>query len=352
VRTGFDLLLDALALPQGSEVLVSALTIPDMPRIIQHHGLTAVPLDIETDRLAPSCEMLIRAITPATCVVLLAHLFGNRVQLDQLATLAKARGLYFIEDCAQAFDGSDYTGHPLADAAMFSFGSIKTATALGGGLLRINDSQLMAKVRERHSTLPVQPRATHFLRLLKYAALKAAGSPTVYGGLVHGLTALGIDHDRVANQLVRGFPGLDLFSLIRHRPSGPLLALLERRLRFIDRSRLSARAQRGHLLVCLVGGAVSCPGGELPDHTYWVFPILADEPRRVIRALLKAGFDATQGQSLSVVPAPGDRPQLEATNAADMLRRMVFVPIDTRMPEAEINRLAKVLRETLGPLLR
>ena len=34
VRSGFDLLLAALGLPRGSEVLVSAITIPDMIRII------------------------------------------------------------------------------------------------------------------------------------------------------------------------------------------------------------------------------------------------------------------------------------------------------------------------------
>jgi dTDP-4-amino-4,6-dideoxygalactose transaminase len=38
VRTGFDLLLQHLALPRGSEVLMSAITIRDMVSIIEHHG--------------------------------------------------------------------------------------------------------------------------------------------------------------------------------------------------------------------------------------------------------------------------------------------------------------------------
>jgi dTDP-4-amino-4,6-dideoxygalactose transaminase len=344
VRTGFDLLLGALALPYGSEVLVSAITIPDIVRIIRHHGLTPVPLDLDNRQLAPSTETLDRAITPATRAVVLAHMFGSRTKLDGLARVARSHGLYHIEDCAQAFDGG-YTGHPLADAAMFSFGSIKTATALGGALLRINNPDILAKVRERHSGFPRQTRSAYLMRLLKYAALKAATSPALYGALVHLLRTLRVDHDRLANHLVRGFPGPQFFDLIRRRPSGPLLSLLERRLRTCNTARLTARAAHGRILVRLIGGAVDCTGGELPDHTYWVFPILVDGPQRVIRGLLKAGFDATQGQSLSVVPAPADRPELRAVSAEDMLRRMVFVPVDAQMPEAEINRLARVLLE-------
>ena len=37
VRSGFDLWLASLALPEGSEVLVSAITIPDMVRIVEAH---------------------------------------------------------------------------------------------------------------------------------------------------------------------------------------------------------------------------------------------------------------------------------------------------------------------------
>src|SRR5215467_3950265 len=64
VRSGFDLWLRALALPAGSEVLVSAITIPDMVRIIQSHGLVPVPVDLDPDSLAIDTESLERAVTP------------------------------------------------------------------------------------------------------------------------------------------------------------------------------------------------------------------------------------------------------------------------------------------------
>ena len=60
VRTGWDLLLTALALPAGSEVVTSAVTIPDMVRIIEHHGLTPVPVDVDAVGLEIDLEQLER----------------------------------------------------------------------------------------------------------------------------------------------------------------------------------------------------------------------------------------------------------------------------------------------------
>jgi len=72
--------------------------------------------------------------------------------------LAKRHGILVIEDCAQAFTGQDYTGHPETDVAMFSFGSIKTMTALGGALLRVKDADLLRKMRAIQRTHPAQKR--------------------------------------------------------------------------------------------------------------------------------------------------------------------------------------------------
>ena len=47
-----------------------------------------------------------------------------------------------LEDCAQANDGSGISRSPESAVSMFSFGSIKRQTALGGGLLRFKDVAL------------------------------------------------------------------------------------------------------------------------------------------------------------------------------------------------------------------
>lgn len=49
MRNGGDLLLTALRLPPASEIIVSAFTILAMIRIIEHHGLTPVPMDVDVE---------------------------------------------------------------------------------------------------------------------------------------------------------------------------------------------------------------------------------------------------------------------------------------------------------------
>jgi hypothetical protein len=77
VRSGWDLWLRAQGLRSGDEVLVSAITHPDMIHIIHEHGLRAVPADIDPGTLAVWPWMLEAALTPRTRVVLVAHLFGG-----------------------------------------------------------------------------------------------------------------------------------------------------------------------------------------------------------------------------------------------------------------------------------
>ena len=70
VRSGWDLLLAAAGFPAGSEVLMSAVTIPDMAEIVRHHDLVPVPVDVEPATMLPTPE----AISAAPFVV--------RVKLD------------------------------------------------------------------------------------------------------------------------------------------------------------------------------------------------------------------------------------------------------------------------------
>src|SRR5262245_48175645 len=65
-RSGFDLYLAALALPPGSEVLVSGLTIPHMAALLEQHGLCAVPFALDPATLAPAAGELERRATPRT----------------------------------------------------------------------------------------------------------------------------------------------------------------------------------------------------------------------------------------------------------------------------------------------
>ena len=56
VRSGFDTLFSAVPFPKGSEILMSGLTIADMPMIVEQHGLIPIPIDLNISTLSPNLD--------------------------------------------------------------------------------------------------------------------------------------------------------------------------------------------------------------------------------------------------------------------------------------------------------
>ena len=347
VRSGFDLLLAALSLPAGSEVLVSSVTIPDIIEILSAHGLRAVPVDLTAATMAPRLEILRRAITPFTRAILAAHLFGGRFDLDPLADVAQEHGLLLIEDCAQAYCGPRFRGHPRADVSMFSFGPIKTATALGGAIVRVRDEALRSAMAERQAAYPIQSRWAFLTRVAKYAGLKSISTPSAFSMLFAACRLAGLDADQLLNRSVRGFAKGELLVQLRRRPSAALLALVARRLRRFDGRRLDARIAASRAIIGALADFADFPGSAAAEHCHWVLPIRVEESQRLIAALRAAGFDSTQGQSLCVVPPPAERPELDPRTARDTMAGIVFVPCYPEMPPEAAARLIETLIQFL-----
>ena len=343
VRSGFDALLGALALPPGSELLVSAVTIPDIVRIVEAHGLVPVPVDIDMHRLALRSGALARAVTPRARAVLVAHLFGSRMPMEEVLQVARENGLLVIEDCAQAYAGDGFRGHPESDVRMFSFGVIKTATALGGGILSFRQPELGARVRLGMSAWPEQGRWRFLARVAKCALLMLLSFRPLYSLFAVGCRACGIDYDRAISGMARGFRARDLFARIRQRPAPALLALLDLRLRTYDPAAVAKRVALACRFSSLMP-ALTRPGAGASHHTYWLFPILHQAPEALVRHLWANGFDATQGgSSLVVVRPPEGRPAARCAEAEHALARVLYLPVNVGLSRRDIRRLARAV---------
>ncbi len=348
VRSGFDLLLASLELPPKSEVLIAAANIADMARIVEHHGLVPVPVELDVERMAPNADALRRAVTPATKAILAAHLFGSRIDLEPIFQVARQHGLLFFEDCAQTFDGGRYQGHPDSDVVMFSFGSVKTSTALGGGILRVRNADVLQRMRDRQAEYPRQQRRAYFSRLLKYASMKLGSLPYIFGLSVWVYGLFGGDHDRLIGEAARGFRGGDFFTRIRQRPSTPLLDVLWRRLRKFNAKHFAKRIASGEYLAERLQRCLDCPAVGMGPHSYWAFPVVVDDPDRLQATLARAGFDCTQGHNLHACEAPADRPELDPVAARTALDGMVYLPCYPELPKSALKRMAEVLVNEFG----
>lgn len=345
VRSGFDLLLQALELQKGDEVILSALNIKGMISIVTRMGCVPVPLDFDIASITPSLEALKQAITPRAKVLVVAHLFGCRLQLDALIDAAHEAGLIVVEDCAQAFNGRDYPGHPKVDVAMFSFGPLKNATALGGALLNVRDTTLRKKMRAIQETYPLQPTKRQAKRLVHFAGLRLLTIPVVFGLVQRFFALTGRDYEDAVADSVRNVAVLKKTKNLRYRCATALVALLCRRLARFDPTSLKRRTEKGRRLKELLHGSLVLPGEANTHHDYWVFPAVVEEPLGFVANLRHAGFDAAILPRSQAVAAPDDRPQLEPKAAAELMSKLVILPCYEGLPDREMLRLAKLVRD-------
>lgn len=340
VRAGWDLLLTELAWAPGSEVLVSAITHPAMPALVRDAGLLPVPVEIDLDTLLPRTEVLAAALTPWTRAVLVAQLFGSRSDLSEVASFCHEHGLLLVEDAAQAWAGPE-TLRSAADVTLVSFGLLKTATAVGGALVRASDPALLARLRRRHATWPVQARSAYARRLLRALALLLLARPHAYGLLLDGCVRVGADPDALLDRLTRPSTTADR-RVRRQQPSPALLSTMDHRLRPEDLStaRVRARAAVGEALRARLPAWLPQPG-ERARRTHWLFPVRATDPADLVARLRRAGVDASAGTSNLVALT-------DAGPAADLMEHVVYVPAYPELPADAREAVRRVLADAAG----
>jgi len=345
VRSGFDALLGTLDFPVGSEIAMSAVTIGDMARIVEERDLAPVPVDVDLQSLAVDPGLLSRRVTPKTRAVVVVHLFGSRMDMGGILRVAEEHGLLVIEDCAQAYIGDGYTGDPQSDVSLFSFGPIKTATALGGGILHFRDRALRARVAAYQEGWPVQSRGRFGRRLFKYGLLKMLSLRPFYSAFTAVCRLVGWNHDEMVNASARGVAGAGFSAKIRHRPSAPLLALLAHRLRRYDVRKIEKRVEIARLVGDLIDG-VERPGKRVRHHSHWTFPIRHPEPDGLMQHLWRCGFDATRGtSSLCAIGASSECSGNGIPEAALLMQQILFLPVHTGLSSGDAERLAQAIAE-------
>lgn len=132
----------SLALKQGDEILVPALTFIADASVVIQEGLRPVFVDISRDDFNLDPQDVLKKITKRTKAMIVVHLYGQPANLDKLVTIAQKYRLILIEDCAQAI-GAKYKNKPVGsfgDIACFSFYQTKNLVCGEGGMIATNNS--------------------------------------------------------------------------------------------------------------------------------------------------------------------------------------------------------------------
>ena len=150
VTDALILALMALDIGPGDEVLCPSFTFFATAGSVARVGATPVFVDCCPVCFNIDLEDAAAKVSPRTKAIIPVHLFGQSVEMAQVAELARAHGLRVIEDAAQAF-GASYQGRKcgtLGDFGTYSFFPSKNLGGFGdAGLLVTQDEALAEKAR-------------------------------------------------------------------------------------------------------------------------------------------------------------------------------------------------------------
>lgn len=144
-----ELSLLALGIGDGDEVIVTPRSFIASASCILRCGAIPVFVDVDPDSQNITAKTISTALTERTKAIICVHMAGWPCDMDPILSLALARGIFIVEDCAQAH-GALYKGNRvggIGHIAAWSFCQDKIMTTGGeGGMVTTNDAQLAKAV--------------------------------------------------------------------------------------------------------------------------------------------------------------------------------------------------------------
>lgn len=354
-RYGCYLLLKALGVGPGDEVIIPAMTYFAIPAMVQLLGAKPVWADIDLTTHVLDPKAFEAAITPKTKAVIPTHLFGTPCPMDPINAIAKKHGVKVIEDCAQS-TGARYRGKKvggLADAAYYTFGLTKNITTLSGAMITTNDDRVAAEVRAAIDAGGPMPKKKATKEALTGVAMFFATHPLLYWATVHPAVVIGNKmgkdplHERFGEAEVT-YEKLPGSYLTQTRALAVNAAVGLKQIERIEELN-GARVRNGKVLDQRLANV---PGLTVPTYPEGAEPIymsfVVHHPKRdaLAEALRKRGVDTTIGYMSDL----SDHPLFEKwknpqPNSARAKRELLHIPVHPNLTQKDMDHICEAVRE-------
>lgn len=319
----------AASIGPGDEVVTSPMTFVASANCVLYVGAEPVFADVQPDTLNLDPARLRTALTERTRAIIPVHFAGHPCDMEEIAGLARARGITVIEDACHAL-GAEYRGSPVgacaySDMTVFSFHPVKHATTGEGGAVLTNNPDLDRRLRMLR---------TH--GITNDPALFLQADRETAGPWYYELQELGFNYRITDIQCALGLSQL-----------GKLDQFLARR------AEIAALYRR--LLGGVDGLTLPCER-DYVRHAWHIFPVRLTDTDTAKR---KRIFERLRGQGIGVqvhyIPvhlqplyrqrfshAPGDFP-----NAERYYAETVTIPLFPKMRDEDAERVADALANAL-----
>jgi len=323
---GLHLALEALGIGPGDEVITTTHTFTATAEVVRYLGADVVLVDIDPATLCIDPKLVEAAITPRTKAIMPVHYGGLAADMPALLDIAKRHGLKVVEDAAHALpttSGGALVGTLGSDATVFSFYANKTITTGEGGMVVTSDAGLAKRIKTMRLHGMSRDAFDRF----------TAKVPSWY----YEIVAPGFKYNLTDIAAAMGI----------HQ--------LRRARAFHTRRAEIAKAYHEAFAGLPLITPPDAPTGEL--HAWHLYPLRTSDEAAVGRdTLIEQLFKAGIGCSVHYIPLHlqpywRDRYALRPESFPHSQRayeRMLSLPIYTRMTDADVQRVAGVVRRALG----
>ncbi|MCC2641094.1 MAG: putative Aminotransferase [Nitrospira sp.] len=182
-KAALMLILQALhGLSTRRKVIVPGYTCFSVPSAVLRAQLEVMLCDVDSRSFDFDFDQLTRIADSEVLCVLATHLLGFGVDVPRIVELCRQRGIFVVEDVAQAL-GGDREGKPfgtMGDVAFLSFGRGKNISCGSGGAILSNDDRIGEAITRYHTQLPEESILGMLKNWLEVVATQLLINPSCY----------------------------------------------------------------------------------------------------------------------------------------------------------------------------
>lgn len=147
---GMHLILKALDVKKGDEVIVPDITWVATASVVKYVGAKPVFVDVDRKTWTMCPDSLKKKITKKTKVIMPVHLYGHPCKMDEIMRIANKNKIKVVEDAAPSI-GAKYKNKLVGTfgiASAFSFQGAKLLVSGEGGVIITSNSKLASKIKQ------------------------------------------------------------------------------------------------------------------------------------------------------------------------------------------------------------
>jgi dTDP-4-amino-4,6-dideoxygalactose transaminase len=328
------------------EVLIPSYTCFSVAASVVKAGLKVRLGDVDPATLDFNYERLRRLDLRRVLAVVATNLFGLPNDLPTLVTIAREHGMFVVDDAAQALGarvGNRWCG-TWGDAGLYSFDKGKNLSAIDGGAVVSDSTQISEAIAKEFDGLPAPQLSDTLHGLVKLAAYVTLLHPRLYW-IPNGIPALGLGETAYTTEYAMT------------RPPAFLAALAATMLSRLDTYTATRRRNAQRMLDALHDSPGLQPIRPVAsaEPVYLRLPVLVRDRRTrdaAIASLRRAGIGASGSYPRSIADIPelaahvrGD--ERDETGGRVVAGRIMTLPTHPYVTERDCTRAVTVLRRVL-----